>query len=272
MGAGRARRKPEVDVGARRRDLLPPPIYQDLEEPPWAAEDPGTRFCAAPKSRHRLDGHRIALQIPWCDNRTRIRFADTCRAERRGCVVPSPAPAKRNRHGCRGFGPALPRERRNETMMQHKGYYAKTFIDEDGKLIHGELNGLRAVVTFQGRSVEDAEAAFHDSVDDCLDWCATRGNEPEKPFPGRFNVRIDPDSMPRQPWPPRVWAFPSTALWKRRSTHASMTLRLLPDRHAPPSKASFRPHSTTQRHVCDRILRLIVKRAQDVFPLCHGEG
>jgi predicted HicB family RNase H-like nuclease len=78
-------------------------------------------------------------------------------------------------------------------MMQYKGYYAKTFIDEDAKLIHGELNGLRAVVTFQGRSVEEAEAAFHNSVDDYLDWCAARGKEPEKPFSGRFNVRIDPD-------------------------------------------------------------------------------
>jgi predicted HicB family RNase H-like nuclease len=33
--------------------------------------------------------------------------------------------------------------------MQYKGYYAKTFIDEDAKLIHGEINGLRAVVTLQ---------------------------------------------------------------------------------------------------------------------------
>ncbi len=78
-------------------------------------------------------------------------------------------------------------------MMQYKGYYAKTSIDEDAKLIHGELNGLRSVITFQGRSVEEAEAAFHDSVDDYLDWCATRGKEPEKPFSGRFNVRVDPD-------------------------------------------------------------------------------
>ncbi len=78
-------------------------------------------------------------------------------------------------------------------MMQYKGYYAETSIDEDAKLIHGELKGLRAVVTFQGRSVEEAESAFHDSVDDYLEWCAARGKEPEKPFSGRFNVRIDPD-------------------------------------------------------------------------------
>ncbi|MFH2114715.1 MAG: type II toxin-antitoxin system HicB family antitoxin, partial [Spirochaetota bacterium] len=74
----------------------------------------------------------------------------------------------------------------------YKGYFGKTFIDEEAKLIHGELQGLRGVITFQGKSVEEAESAFHDSVDDYLDWCANRGKEPEKPFSGRFNVRIDP--------------------------------------------------------------------------------
>lgn len=78
-------------------------------------------------------------------------------------------------------------------MMHYKGYFAKTSIDEEAKLIHGELQGLRAVITFQGRSVEEAELAFHDSVDDYLDWCVQRGKDPEKPFSGRFNMRIDPD-------------------------------------------------------------------------------
>ena len=36
------------------------------------------------------------------------------------------------------------------------------------------------MVTFQGRSVEEAESAFHDSVDDYLEWCAARCKEPEK--------------------------------------------------------------------------------------------
>jgi len=36
------------------------------------------------------------------------------------------------------------------------------------------------------------QKAFRDSVDDYLQFCATRGEEPEKPFSGRFPVRVSP--------------------------------------------------------------------------------
>lgn len=35
--------------------------------------------------------------------------------------------------------------------------------------------------------------AFHDSVDDYLEFCAERGESPEKPYSGRFMIRIEPE-------------------------------------------------------------------------------
>ncbi|WP_236556875.1 type II toxin-antitoxin system HicB family antitoxin [Calothrix sp. PCC 7507] len=35
--------------------------------------------------------------------------------------------------------------------------------------------------------------AFLNSVDDYLDFCRERGEEPDKPFSGKFIVRINPD-------------------------------------------------------------------------------
>ncbi len=35
--------------------------------------------------------------------------------------------------------------------------------------------------------------AFHDSVDDYLTFCAERGEEPEKPYSGKFVVRVEPE-------------------------------------------------------------------------------
>jgi predicted HicB family RNase H-like nuclease len=35
--------------------------------------------------------------------------------------------------------------------------------------------------------------AFHDSVDDYLEFCAERGEDPEKPYSGRFVVRVEPE-------------------------------------------------------------------------------
>ena len=77
--------------------------------------------------------------------------------------------------------------------MNYKGYTASTAYDDEAEIFHGELLGLRAVITFQGKSVDELKKAFHDSVDVYLDWCAERGKEPEKPFSGKFIVRVDPD-------------------------------------------------------------------------------
>ena len=49
------------------------------------------------------------------------------------------------------------------------------------------------VVTFQGGSVKTLKKAFRDSVDDYLAFCEERNEAPEKPFSGKFNVRLDPE-------------------------------------------------------------------------------
>jgi predicted HicB family RNase H-like nuclease len=51
----------------------------------------------------------------------------------------------------------------------------------------------RDVITFQGTSVEELEQAFRESIDDYLEFCAERGEEPERPFTGRLMVRLSPE-------------------------------------------------------------------------------
>ncbi len=51
----------------------------------------------------------------------------------------------------------------------------------------------RDVITFQGTSGEDLQQAFRDSVDDRLDLCNERNEEPDKPFSGRLMVRLSSD-------------------------------------------------------------------------------
>lgn len=78
-------------------------------------------------------------------------------------------------------------------MMKYKGYTAAITIDEEQGIFHGEVLDLVDVVTFQGRTVEELTEAFHESVDDYLAFCEERGEPPEKPFSGRFMVRIEPE-------------------------------------------------------------------------------
>lgn len=77
--------------------------------------------------------------------------------------------------------------------MNYKGYIGEVEFDDEAGIFHGEVVNMRDVVTFEGRSVDELRQAFRDSVDDYLDWCAERGKAPEKPYSGRFVVRVSPE-------------------------------------------------------------------------------
>ena len=40
---------------------------------------------------------------------------------------------------------------------------------------------------------KEIERAFKDSIDDYIAWCEEEGVEPEKPYSGKFNVRLSPE-------------------------------------------------------------------------------
>jgi predicted HicB family RNase H-like nuclease len=78
-------------------------------------------------------------------------------------------------------------------MLRYKGYAGHVEFDDEAGVFHGEVVDLRDVVTFQGQSVEELERAFRDLVDDYLDFCKERGEEPDKPFSGKLMARLPPE-------------------------------------------------------------------------------
>ena len=64
--------------------------------------------------------------------------------------------------------------------MNYKGYQARIELDEEAGVFHGEVINTRDVITFQGASVEEL-------------FCASRGEDPEKPFSGKFLLRVPPE-------------------------------------------------------------------------------
>ena len=77
--------------------------------------------------------------------------------------------------------------------MKYKGYIGQVVYDDEAKLFHGEVIGLKDVITFQGTTVRELEKAFKDSIDDYLTWCEERGEAPEKTFSGNLRLRIPPE-------------------------------------------------------------------------------
>ena len=78
-------------------------------------------------------------------------------------------------------------------MLEYKGYIGCVEFDDEAGVFHGEVINTRDVITFQGTSVDELQVAFHDSVEDYLQFCADRGEQPDKPFSGKFMLRTSPD-------------------------------------------------------------------------------
>ena len=76
--------------------------------------------------------------------------------------------------------------------MEYKGYIGKVEFDDEANVFHGEVINLRDVITFEADTVTKLQKAFRDSVADYLEFCAKRGEEPEKPFSGKFMIRVEP--------------------------------------------------------------------------------
>ncbi|CAN5370428.1 type II toxin-antitoxin system HicB family antitoxin [soil metagenome] len=75
-------------------------------------------------------------------------------------------------------------------MLNYKGYHGKVEFDEEAGIFHGEVVDLRDVITFQGKSVDELEQNFQDSIDDYLEFCQERDEEPDKSFSGRLMLRL----------------------------------------------------------------------------------
>lgn len=77
-------------------------------------------------------------------------------------------------------------------MLKYKGYTGRVELDGEAGIFHGEVLDLKDVITFQGKGVDELEEAFRDSIDDYLEFCAEREEEPDKAFSGRLMLRLSP--------------------------------------------------------------------------------
>lgn len=78
-------------------------------------------------------------------------------------------------------------------MLNYKGYNGWVVYDDEARIFHGEVVGLKTVITFQGTTVDEIEHEFKESIDVYLEWCKERGKEPEIAHTGKFNLRLSPE-------------------------------------------------------------------------------
>ena len=85
--------------------------------------------------------------------------------------------------------------------MKYKGYLGVVELDEDSGILFGEVTGLRDVITFQGETVAETIQAFHDSVDDYLEFCKAQRKTRRSPIPVSLSCEWIRPSI--ENWPTR---------------------------------------------------------------------
>lgn len=78
-------------------------------------------------------------------------------------------------------------------MLNYKGYIGHVEFDDENEIFHGEVINTRDVITFQSDTAHGLKQAFIDSIDDYLEFCEERNENPDKPFSGKFNLRLTPE-------------------------------------------------------------------------------
>ena len=65
------------------------------------------------------------------------------------------------------------------SIPEYKGYIADVSIDFEGHILHGKIDGIGDLVTFESETVDGIIREFHSAVDDYIDFCHQHGKEPE---------------------------------------------------------------------------------------------
>ena len=78
-------------------------------------------------------------------------------------------------------------------MLNYKGYIGEAVYDDEIGMLSGKIINAKAIGTFYGKTVNEIEMEFRKTIDYYLDLCNRKNVEPEKPFSGRFNLRVPPE-------------------------------------------------------------------------------
>ena len=64
-------------------------------------------------------------------------------------------------------------------LMNYRGYRGKVHYNDDDSVFHGKVEGIRALVSYEGTDAVSLRKAFEAAVDDYLELCNKQKAEPE---------------------------------------------------------------------------------------------
>lgn len=77
--------------------------------------------------------------------------------------------------------------------LSHKGYKGTCTASIEDSCLHGRIQDIDDLITYEGNTIPELVEAFKHAVDHYLEHCTQIGKNPNKPYSGTFNVRVGPD-------------------------------------------------------------------------------
>lgn len=78
-------------------------------------------------------------------------------------------------------------------ILSYKGYEARLEYDTGSDEFFGIVTNIPDTIHFQGRSIDELREEFKNSVEAYLAHCKKIGKSPQKPYSGKFVLRVSPD-------------------------------------------------------------------------------
>ncbi len=69
-------------------------------------------------------------------------------------------------------------------LLEHRGYLGSVHYSKEDDALHGRLEFIRDLVTYEAQAVLGLKQAFQESVDDYLQFCQDQGRSPDVPLKG----------------------------------------------------------------------------------------
>lgn len=75
-------------------------------------------------------------------------------------------------------------------MLNYKGYFGSVEVSIEDGILHGKIQCINDIVTYEAETPNELKSAFEEAVTDYLETCKELGKSPDKPMSGSFNIRI----------------------------------------------------------------------------------
>ena len=75
--------------------------------------------------------------------------------------------------------------------LEYKGYKGSVEYSKEDNCLFGKVQGMsKALILYEGQTLEELRKDFEAGVDSYLEGCKADGVEPTKPYSGRLNLRM----------------------------------------------------------------------------------